>query len=41
LTTSGTGSFSCTLKVPSGTSGTTVTATDVGGQTASTKFTVT
>jgi len=41
LTTGGTGSFSCTFKVPSGTSGTTVTATDVGGQTASTKFTVT
>jgi len=41
LTASGKGSFSCTFAVPSGTSGTTVTATDVGGQTAIGKFTVT
>ena len=41
LTTSSAGAFSCTFSVPSGTSGTTVTATDVGGQTATGKFTVT
>jgi thermopsin len=41
LTTSATGSFSCTLTVPSNCSSTTVTATDVGGQSASTKFKVT
>ncbi len=41
LTTGGTGAFSCTFAVPSGTSGTTVTATDVGGQTATGSFTVT
>ncbi|MGA8091979.1 MAG: hypothetical protein WB984_05740 [Thermoplasmata archaeon] len=41
LTTSGTGAFSCTFRVPSGTSGTSVVATDVGGQTATGKFTVT
>ncbi|MFZ0699719.1 MAG: protease pro-enzyme activation domain-containing protein [Thermoplasmata archaeon] len=41
LTTSGTGAFSCAFKVPSGTSGTTVKATDVGGQTATGKFMVT
>ena len=40
LTTSATGSFSCTFKVPSGTSGTTVKATDVGGQAATARFTV-
>jgi len=41
LTTSGSGAFSCGFSVPSGTSGTTVTATDLGGQTASGSFTVT
>ena len=41
LTTGATGAFSCTFTVPSGVSGTTVTATDVGGQTASGTFTVT
>ncbi len=41
LTTSATGTFSCTFSVPSGTSGTTVTATDVGGQYATKSFTVT
>ncbi|MGP8131881.1 MAG: beta strand repeat-containing protein [Thermoplasmata archaeon] len=41
LTTGATGSFSCTFAVPSGTSGTTVTAKDVGGQTASANLTVT
>ena len=41
LTTSGTGTFSCSFAVPSGTSGTTVTATDTGGQHATGKFTVT
>jgi hypothetical protein len=41
LTTSGTGAFSCTFSVPSGTSGTTVTATDVGGETAIATFAVT
>ncbi|MFZ0946402.1 MAG: hypothetical protein WAN54_21105, partial [Syntrophobacteraceae bacterium] len=40
LTTDGTGSFSCTFSVPSGTSGTTVTTTDEGGQTATGTFTV-
>jgi hypothetical protein len=38
LTTTGTGSFSCTFAVPSGTSGTSVVATDVGGQTAAAGF---
>jgi hypothetical protein len=41
LTTSGMGAFSCTFKVTSGTSGTTVKATDPGGKMASAKFTVT
>ena len=41
LTTGATGAFSCTLKVPSGTTGTTVTATDAGGQSATGMFTVT
>ncbi|MGC2289248.1 MAG: thermopsin family protease [Thermoplasmata archaeon] len=41
LTTGATGAFTCTFTVPSGTSGTTVTATDVGGQHATGKFTVT
>ncbi len=41
LTTGGAGTFSCSFKVPSGTSGTTVTATDPGGQVAVGKFTVT
>jgi len=41
LTTSATGAFSCTFKVPKGTSGMTVKVTDVGGQAASAKFTVT
>ncbi|MGA8543297.1 MAG: IPT/TIG domain-containing protein [Thermoplasmata archaeon] len=41
LTSSGTGAFSCTFSVPSGTSGTTVTATDVGGQDATGTFTLT
>ncbi len=35
------GGFSCTFAVPSGTSGTTVTVTDVGGQSATGTFTVT
>ncbi len=35
------GAFSCTFTVPSGTSGTTVSATDVGGALASATFTVT
>jgi hypothetical protein len=41
LATGATGAFSCTFSVPPGTSGTTVLATDVGGRTASTAFTVT
>jgi len=41
FTTGGTGSFSCTFTVPSGTSGTSVVATDVGGQTATAPFKVT
>ena len=41
LTSGATGLFSCTLKVPSGTSGTVVVATDAGGVTASATFTVT
>ena len=41
FTTGPTGAFSCTFKVPSGTSGTTVKATDVGGKTATGKYTVT
>jgi hypothetical protein len=40
LIADGTGAFSCAFAVPSGTSGTTVTATDVGGQTATGTFTV-
>ncbi|MGP8077015.1 MAG: beta strand repeat-containing protein [Thermoplasmata archaeon] len=39
LMTNGTGAFSCSFVVPSGTSGTTVTATDPGGQAASGTFT--
>ena len=35
------GAFGCTFLVPSGTSGTTVTATDMGGQSATGMFTVT
>ncbi len=38
LTTSGTGTFTCAFKVPSGTSGTWVIATDVGGQRATGQF---
>ena len=41
LTTSATGSFGCTFAVPNGTSGNTVVATDVGGQTATVPFKVT
>jgi thermopsin len=41
LTTNTGGTFSCTFKVPAHTSGTTVSATDVGGQVAVGKFTVT
>jgi hypothetical protein len=41
LTTGGTGAFSCTLAVPTGTSGTSVVATDVGGQSATVQFKVT
>jgi hypothetical protein len=41
LATDGAGDFSCTFSVPSGTSGSTVTATDVGGQTATGTFSVT
>jgi len=41
LTASATGRFSCTFKVPSGTSGTTVKATDVSSKTATGSFTVT
>jgi hypothetical protein len=41
LTTGATGAFSCTFPVPSGTSGTTVVATDSSGQTATGTFTVT
>ena len=41
LTAGGAGAFSCTFTVPSGTSGTTVTATDVSGQAATGTFTVT
>jgi hypothetical protein len=41
LTTSGTGTFACTFPVPSGTSGSTVRATDAGGQSATTSFSVT
>jgi len=40
LTTNATGAFSCTFAVPSGPSGTAVTATDAGGQTATGTFTV-
>ncbi|MGA8512963.1 MAG: thermopsin family protease [Thermoplasmata archaeon] len=41
FTTSAAGSFSCTFRVPTGTSGTAVTATDVGGSTAGGFFLVT
>ncbi len=41
LITGGTGAFSCTFVVPSGTSGTSVAATDVGGQAATGTFKVT
>ncbi len=41
LTTGGTGAFACTFKMPSGTAGSTVTATDVGRQTATGSATVT
>ena len=41
LTTNSTGAFSCTFVVPTGTSGTAVTATDVGGQYATATFKVT
>jgi hypothetical protein len=41
LTTGVTGSFNCTFTVPTGTSGTSVIATDVGGQTATGTFKVT
>lgn len=41
LSASASGSFSCALPVPSGTFGTTVVATDLGGGTASTSFVVT
>jgi hypothetical protein len=41
LTTTATGMFSCSIAVPSGTSGTTVRATDVGGQFATGSFQVT
>ena len=41
LTTTGTGTFSCTFAVPGGTLGTSVVATNAGGQTATGKFTVT
>ncbi len=41
LLVGGTGSFSCTFTVPNGTSGTSVVATDVGGQTATGTFSVT
>jgi hypothetical protein len=35
------GAFSCTILVPTGTSGTNVVANDIGGATATAKFTVT
>jgi len=38
LATSGAGAFSCTFKLPSGTSAATVTTTDVGGQKATATF---
>ena len=41
LTTSSSGTFTCTFSVPSGTSGTTVTVTDPGGESATTTFTTT
>jgi hypothetical protein len=41
LTTGTTGAFTCTFSVPSGTVGTTVRVTDVGGSYALAKFTVT
>ena len=41
LTTNSTGAFSCTFVVPSDTSGTTVTATDTGGEAAVGTFTTT
>jgi len=39
LTTDGSGAFRCSFVVPSGTTGTMVTVTDIGGQSASTTFT--
>ena len=41
LATTPSGTFSCTVNVPAGTVGTTVLATDPGGQMATAKFTVT
>jgi hypothetical protein len=41
LTTSASGTFSCSFEVPSGESGNTVVATDVGGQSARRSFSVT
>ncbi len=41
MSISGTGTFSCAFSVPSGASGSTVTATDTGGATATGSFTVT
>ncbi|MGA8303723.1 MAG: hypothetical protein WA691_04195 [Thermoplasmata archaeon] len=41
LTTDSSGAFSCTFPVPSGASGTTVIATDVGGESGTGTFTVT
>ncbi len=41
LTAGAQGTYSCTFKVPTGTSGTTVKATNVGGKAATGKFTVT
>jgi hypothetical protein len=41
LLSGGSGAFSCAFSVPGGTSGTTVTATDVGGSVATGTFTVT
>jgi hypothetical protein len=40
LMTGTTGTFNCTLTAPNGTSGTSVVATDPGGQTATGTFTV-
>jgi len=41
LTTDGTGAFTCTFKVPDGTSGSSVTVTDSGGQRTSSTFNTT